>query len=113
MTSNERFLRLVLLLVVAILLLPFLMILFMLPVMGLGHLWYWDGTRSSLWPLLVIGLICLVIIFGIIYLLYRAIVGVQRDRSDAALNELREAYARGELTDEEFEERRERLQREE
>lgn len=109
MDSNDSFLRIALIVVAAILLIPFLMMLFMVPIMGLGHMWYWNGTAGSLWPLLIIGLICLIIIFGIVYLLYRAIIGLQRDRSDAALEELRQAYARGELTDEEFEERRERL----
>ena len=112
MTSNDGLIRIGLIVVATILLIPLLMMLFMLPIMGLGHLWYWNGTAGSLWPLLVIGLVCLVIILVIIYLLYRAIIGLQRDRSDAALEELRQAYARGELTDEEFEERRERLQRE-
>ena len=111
MTSNDGLIRIGLIVVATILLIPLLMMLFMLPIMGLGHLWYWNGTAGSLWPLLVIGLVCLVIILVIIYLLYRAIIGLQRDRSDAALEELRQAYARGELTDEEFEERRERLQR--
>lgn len=112
MTSNDNLLRIVLIAVATILLIPFLIMLFMVPIMGFGHIWYWNGTTGSLWPLLVIGLVCLIIIFGIVYLLYRAIIGLQRDRSDAALEELRQAYARGELTDEEFEERRERLQRE-
>lgn len=43
------------------------------------------------------------------YLLYRAVTGT---RSDPALEELRLAYARGELTDEEFEQRRDALERE-
>ena len=113
MASNDQLLRLALLIVAAILVLPFLMMLFMLPMMGLGHMWYWNGTAGSLWPLLVIGLVCLAIIVGIIYFFYRVIAGLQRDRSDAALDALRQAYARGELTSEEFEQRRERLQREE
>ena len=112
MTSNDSLLRTALIVVAAILLVPFLMMLFMVPIMGLGHMWYWNGTAVSVWPLLIFGLVCLAIIFGIVYLLYRAIVGLQRGRSNGALEELRQAYARGELTDEEFEERRERLQRE-
>ena len=113
MTSNDSFLRIALIVVAAILLIPFLIMLFMVPIMGLGHMWYWNGTAGSLWPLLIFGLICLLIIFGIIYLLYRAIIGLQRDRSDVELEELRRAYARGDLTDDEFEERRNRLRREE
>lgn len=112
MTSNDRLLRLLLIVVAAVLLVPFLMMLFMIPVMGFGHMWYWNGAGGSIWPLLAFGLICLIVIFGIIYLLSRAIRGLQGDRSDTALEELRQAYARGDLTDEEFEERRKRLQRE-
>ena len=112
MTSDDGLVRLILIVVAAILLLPFLVMLFALPLMGIGHMWYWNVTPGSLWPLLVVGLVCLLVVFGIIYLLYRAIVGVQSDRSDPALEALRRAYARGELTDEEFEERRTRLQRE-
>lgn len=112
MTSNDGLFRLILIIVVAILLVPVLLMLFMIPVMGFGHMWSWNGARGSIWPLLVFGLICLIVIFGIIYLLSRAILRLQRDRSDAALEELRQAYARGDLTDEEFEERRDRLQRE-
>ena len=44
------------------------------------------------------------------YLLYQAITGSESD-SDQALEELRLAYARGELTDEEYEQRREALER--
>ena len=110
MISNDGLLRLILIIVVAILLVPFLMMLLMVQLVGFGQMWYFNGTRGALWPLLVVGLICLIVIFGIIYLLYRAILGLPRDRSDAALEELRRTYARGELSDEEFEERRERLQ---
>jgi len=113
MESNDNLLRIVLIVLATILLIPFLMMLFMIPVMGFGHMWYFNGTRGSLWPILLFGFVCLLIIFGIIYLLYRAIVGLQRGRSNAALQELRQAYARGDLTDEEFETRREQLRREE
>lgn len=47
------------------------------------------------------------------YLLYRAFVGGRGNtfgRTDSAMQELRHAYARGELSDEQFETRRNRLQ---
>ncbi|SNZ12425.1 putative membrane protein [Natronoarchaeum philippinense] len=44
------------------------------------------------------------------YLLYKAVTSRERD-SDSALEELRLAYARGELTDDEYEQRREALER--
>ena len=52
---------------------------------------------------------------GIGYLLYRGLVGGVGSSltSDRALEELRVAYARGDLSDEEFEERRAKLTREE
>ena len=43
------------------------------------------------------------------YLLYRAVTGRQ-DSTDAAMEELRLAYARDDLTDEEFENRRDALE---
>ena len=44
------------------------------------------------------------------YLLYKAVAGSE-SHSDRALEELRLAYARGELTDDEYEQRREALER--
>ena len=49
----------------------------------------------------------LVLVLGLVVLLVR----VFSDNRDTAMEELREAYARGELSDEEFEHRREKLQR--
>lgn len=54
-----------------------------------------------------------VLLVGGGYLLYRALVsdsGIGTMGSDSALEELRLAYARGDISDEEFERRRERLQ---
>ena len=50
--------------------------------------------------------IALLVLVGIGYLIYRSASG------DPALDELRLAYARGDLSDEEYEERRDRLTRE-
>ncbi|WP_436909816.1 SHOCT domain-containing protein [Halosimplex marinum] len=44
------------------------------------------------------------------YLVYRAVVGRDGDGTDRALEELRLAYARGDLSDEEYEQRRDRLE---
>ena len=68
------------------------------------------GAAVSGW---VVAAALLVRLLGIValvaggYLLYRAFAGSSGD--DAALGELRLAYARGDLTDEEYERRRERL----
>ncbi|MFB6073328.1 MAG: SHOCT domain-containing protein [Halobacterium sp.] len=87
--------------------------------MGGGHMmdgaWGMDGVgAASGWFLLVallFRLLFLAALVGAGYLVYRAFT--RRPSRDPALEELRTAYARGDLSDEEFEERRERLQREE
>ncbi|PSP86299.1 hypothetical protein BRC83_01140 [Halobacteriales archaeon QS_1_68_17] len=65
--------------------------------MGTSPLW---GFGSMLLLVLVVA--------GVGSALYRGLDGEPRDR---ALEELRLAYARGELSDEEYEERRDRLER--
>lgn len=84
-----------------------LMMAFMFPTMG----WMMtDGTgeMSPSWSIgmTVIYLLGLVVFGYIIYRVYR-----QYARRDAAIEELRRAYARGELTQEEFEQRRTDLDR--
>ncbi|AQL44709.1 hypothetical protein BV210_18315 (plasmid) [Halorientalis sp. IM1011] len=76
----------------------------------------WDGTgQVPTWMFVVgaimqLGFLAVLITGG--YLAYKALIN--RDGStDPAIEELRTAYARGELTDEEFEQRRERLERDE
>jgi putative membrane protein len=59
---------------------------------------------------LVMQILFLAALIGGGYLLYRTVAGEERD-SDQALEELRIAYARGELTDDEYEQRRETLER--
>jgi putative membrane protein len=82
-----------------------------------GGVWgggMWGGATASPGWVLVVGAVmrvaALAVVVGAGYLLYRTAVGdkVARGRDDA-LEELRLAYARGDLTDEEFERRRERL----
>jgi putative membrane protein len=76
-----------------------------------GHMWG-DGTIPT-WMFIagiIMQLLFLATLVGGAYLLYQAITGSESD-SDQALEELRLAYARGELTDEEYEQRREALER--
>lgn len=76
-----------------------------------GHMWG-DGTIPG-WMFIagiVMQLLFLATLVGGGYLIYRAITGNESD-SDQALEELRLAYARGEMTDEEYEQRREALER--
>jgi putative membrane protein len=56
------------------------------------------GGGMFLWPLVLVGIILLVA--------YSGNREEQTDGTDRALSELRERYARGELSDEEFESRR-------
>lgn len=115
MSTENTLLRSLLLIIALVVLVPLLMMAFMMPMMGLwgwGHMWdggMWGGTGTP-WPWLVMWLVFLAVVIGLGYLLYRALRGPTGRETDAALEELRLAYARGDLSDEEFEERRRRLQ---
>ena len=78
------------------------------PMMGSG------GTAVPGWAVaaaLLVRLLGIVVLVGGGYLLYRAFAG--SSDGDAAMEELRLAYARGDLSDEEYERRSERLRGEE
>lgn len=115
-TDNATLVTVVLLVLAGFLLLPLLFMGFGL--MGYGHVGgtMWgngvmsDGAVSG-WLLvawIAMRVLFFVAILGGLYLVFRAIAGRERD-TDPALEELRRAYARGELTEEEYETRRERL----
>jgi putative membrane protein len=108
MSNDDQLLRLVLLIGAALLLLPVLMMLVMMPTMSGMHTGMWDGGMMGTggwW--LVSSLLPLVVIAVLAYVGYRALAG--GEGSDQAIEELRQAYARGELTDEEYETRMQRL----
>ena len=121
MVSDDPILRTLLLVLIIILLVPLLLMFFLFPMMGLwagghmwdgGHMWnggMWNGTGAT-WMWLIMWLIFLLLVIGIGYLLYRAFRGPSAQITDSALEELRLSYARGELSDEEYEERRSRLE---
>jgi putative membrane protein len=115
--SNDGLLRIVVIILGIIVLFSLLMMVFVMPMMGMMGWWWGDGMAGGLSPIWGIGmmLIWLVVLLGVGYLLYRGLVGSVRPRTvaDPALEELRMAYARGDLSEEEFEERRSRLQRKE
>lgn len=107
--SNDELLRLVLIIGAALLLLPVLMMLVMMPTFGGMHTATWDGGMMGTggwW--LVSSLLPLVVIAVLAYAGYRALAG--GEETDQAIEELRQAYARGELSDEEYETRMQRLQ---
>lgn len=116
-TTDRQLAVLVLAILGALLLLPMLL---MGGMMGsgsmMGGMWgggMWGAGQAPGWLLLVGGvmrLAVLAVIVGVGYLVYRALTGSESE-SDQALNELRLAYARGDLTDDEYEHRREALQR--
>lgn len=109
--ATDELVRALLVVVAVVLLAPLLMMVLAWPMMGLwggGHMW---TGRGATWVWLSMWLVLLLILAGGGYLLYRAIGGRRGEETDAAIEELRLAYARGELSDEEFEERRQRLRR--
>ncbi|WP_126664287.1 SHOCT domain-containing protein [Haloterrigena salifodinae] len=116
MATDESLIRTLLIVIAAILLIPALMMALVMPMMGVwggGHMWnggMWGGTGAT-WMWLLMSIVPLLVILGLGYLLYSAVRQSGSRRTDPALEELRTAYARGDLTDEEFEERRERLRR--
>ncbi|NHN49200.1 SHOCT domain-containing protein [Halostella sp. JP-L12] len=112
-TDDTRLVAIVLLIIGALAVLPMFF-------MGFGMMGYgpmmggmWDRGTAPGWMLVasvVIRLLFLGALIGGGYLVYRALTGSDGD-SDRALEELRLAYARGDLTDEEYEQRRDSLER--
>lgn len=111
--AGDKVLRIILVVIGVILLLPLLMAVFAMPMVGMmgwtdgggmmnGGMAVWGFTMLVLW---------LVVLLLIGYVLYRTLGGPRSStsRTDPAMEELRLAYARGDLTEEEFETRRRRL----
>ena len=117
MATDDSVVRTILFVIAALLALPIVVMILAMPRMGMwgaGHMGSgtWDGTGAT-WMWLGMWLFPLLVLVGIGYLVYAAVrrSSTGAAESDPALEELRLAYARGELTDEEFETRRERLRR--
>ena len=115
--SSDGLLRIIVIVLGVILLFPLLMMLFMMPMMGMMGLWGTGGPSvgvgfSPMWGIGIM-LLFLAVLLGIGYVLYRAVTRGALSGNNAALEELRIAYARGELSQEEFEQRRDDLQRSE
>mgnify|MGYP000120140553 CR=1 FL=1 len=114
MSSTTSLLRRLILLALAFVLVPILMMLVMTPMVGTwgsSHMWNGPMTGGPISPWLwtLLWLIVLAAVIGIGYFLYGAVGSARSGGSDQAIEELRIAYARGELSDEEFETRLERL----
>jgi putative membrane protein len=88
--------------------------------MGRGHMWWWDGNGVGTWwgfgMMLVMMLFWVVIIVGVVlgiaWILRQgtAADGGGAARRDQALDILRERYARGEISKEEFDRMRRDLE---
>ncbi|MFD1642153.1 SHOCT domain-containing protein [Halohasta litorea] len=114
MATTDTLLKTVLIAIIAVVLLPLVMMLVMAPTMGMwGGSPMWNGGMvggtGSAWMWLLPWLVMLAVFGGLGYLLYRVLGGSESDPSDPAIEELRAAYARGDLSEEEFETRLERL----
>ncbi len=112
MASTDSLVRTMLIVILGLLLLPLLAMALMIPMMGLwggGHMWNGMWTGGG-WMWLLMALIPLVVLLGVSYLLYSVTREPDEQQPDPAVQELRSAYARGDLTEEEFEKRLERLQ---
>jgi len=80
--------------------------------MGYGGMMGGYGTTSGWWPLvgMLVPLVFLLVPLGGGYLIFRRMTESQSSRNPA-MEELRMAYARGDLTEKEFEARRNKLER--
>lgn len=108
--TDRRLVAAVLLALGALLVVP---LLFGGGMMAGGGMWGRGAPAVPGWMVLLGTLsqvLVVVVLAGAGYLLYRAVTD---GGGDSALEELRSAYARGDLSDEEYERRRERLRREE
>ena len=113
MVETDSLAGAILLVLVLLLALPMLAMAFATPMMG-GHTWAWNDGTGVGWLWFVTWLVPLGVLLGVGYLLYAALTRQNsRGRDDPALEELRLAYARGDISSEEFEERRTRLERSE
>ena len=100
----------ILLIVLAIIVLGPMLMMFAFPLIGMWGSGMMGGYRGfSLWGLGMM-LVWLVILVGGGYLVYRWLAGTGSIASDRALEELRVAYARGDISEEEFEQRRSKLE---
>jgi putative membrane protein len=104
-------LRVILIVIAAILVVPFVLMAVMMPMMWMGG-GMWTGSAVSMSPLWGVGMMLafLLIVLGGGYALYRVLTRADMSRRDPALEELRVAYARGELSREEFEQRKDVLE---
>lgn len=112
MTADDSVLKTVLTVFAALLAIPMLMMVVMMPIMMGGAMPMMGpagaGTGSSV--MMLLPAIVLLVLVGAGYVLYDRLGDGSGRETDDALEVLRIAYGRGELSDEEFENRRYKLQ---
>lgn len=118
-TTNQT-LWIVLIVLAILILAPLLWRILAFPMMGMGGgmmggMWgggmgggFGGSGVSPIWSLVML-LVWVVILVGGGYVVYRWLSGTRGIGSDPALEELRLAYARGDISEEEFEQRRSKL----
>ncbi|WP_231186929.1 SHOCT domain-containing protein [Haladaptatus sp. DYF46] len=108
-TTGDSLLRLLVVALLVLLLVPMLVMFFAFPMMG-G--WMMGGRYGGYGAMSVWGWLIMLLPFGLLVALGVLVYRILRDGefgTDPALSELRMAYARGDISEEEFERRRERL----
>lgn len=110
--GSDDLLRVVVIVLAVLILLPTVMMVLSAPLMGSWMLgWGMAGDAASIMVLvMMLGWVVVLALIG--YVLYRAVGGRATlfGSGDSAIEELRRAYARGELSEEEFENRRAKLE---
>lgn len=114
MSQAETLTRTVLLVLLALVAIPLVMMVVVMPLVGgfgWTHMggWMWGSSGGWLGMLLVM-LIPLLVILGVGSLIYQSFTAADAEAEDDAVAELSHAYARGDISDEAFENRRKRLE---
>lgn len=75
-----------------------------------NHMWGWDGGWGMGWGFFgLMHVVWWVLLIAVAVLVVRALLGERGGRRDSALDILRERYARGEIDQAEYTERRKHL----
>ncbi len=106
MNTSDRFLWVILVLVVIFLMAPLLLMFMVIPAMGPEWM-HGEHAAGGWWFASILVLLFLLVAIGFVF--FQLLIRGDGTDEDTALEELRVAYARGELDDEEYEKRYERL----
>lgn len=115
MSDTNTLLRTVLIIVAAVLLIPVVLMVLFAPMMGMMGWGSWgmnNGMTGLSWMGLMSWLLVFLVLAGVGYVLMWGLSAAENESRNSAHDELHRAYARGDLTDGEYEERRQRLEQE-